>query len=120
MLNLLYPYILIYPDISRFVLTDRLASLNVCDDSLLFCFGRQGPGPICFVTCLGLKLIFLCMYQKQLCKVMSCLRSFFIFNKQMIDLFPGHRTYFYVCYSSCHLLSLVFSHYSYCVGQHDF
>ena len=57
MLNLLYPYILIYPDISRFVLTDRLTSLNACVDFLFFCFGRQGLGPICFVTCLGLKLM---------------------------------------------------------------
>ena len=82
---LLYPYILIYPDISRFVLTDRLASFILfCVDSLLFVW-KTRTGSYMFCDMFRFELDFVrCMYQNQLCKVMSCLRSFLCSTKHDI------------------------------------
>ena len=73
----------------------------------LFFVGRQGPGPICFVvTCLGLKLmcVFRCMYQNQLCKMMSLFEFIFYFQHTMIDIFAWSQI-IYVCV--LHLLPFV-------------
>ena len=71
-----------------------------CVDSLLFVFGRQGPGLYMFCDMFRFEIdVFRCMYQNHLCKMMSFgVAFFFNTNDRYIS---WSQNVFYVCCSSC-------------------